>query len=160
LARLLCAIGSSEPTDYRAALGDDVVAQHTCAAAGLRGEAPGGCWARSTRTNTTATRRIAIFELLDEPSRRSPIMRANTTTLLLTSEMMSALQECYDACTTRLGRPLQNMTEMLDVLEGLAPGTPADTEDLRDTIKHLRKFQNHSKMPVVFGELQDSRIRN
>jgi hypothetical protein len=52
------------------------------------------------------------------------------------------------------------MTEMLDVLEGLAPGTPADTEDLRDTIKLLRKFQNHSKMPEVFGELQDSRIRN
>jgi hypothetical protein len=49
-------------------------------------------------------------------------MRANTTALLLTSEMMSALQECYDACTTRLNRPLQNMTEMLDVLEGLAPG--------------------------------------
>jgi hypothetical protein len=88
-------------------------------------------------------------------------MRANTTTLLLTPEMVSALQECYDACTTRLGRPLQNMTEMLDILESLATGTPADTEDLKDIIRHLRKFQNHSKMPEVFGDLRDSsRVRN
>jgi hypothetical protein len=88
-------------------------------------------------------------------------VRANTTTLLLTAEMMNALQECYDASATRVGRPPQNMTEMLDVLESFAPGTTADTEDLRDTMKHLRKFQNHSQMPEVFRELQDSsRIRN
>jgi hypothetical protein len=89
------------------------------------------------------------------------IMRANTTSLIITSEMQSALQECYDVCATRLGRPPQDMTEMLDMLEGLAPGTPADTQDLKDTIQHLRQFQNHSKMPQVFGELRDSsRIRD
>jgi hypothetical protein len=90
-----------------------------------------------------------------------PIMRTNTTSMTITSEMLSALQECYDVCTTRLGRPPQNMTEMLDILEGLAPGTSADTEDLKEIISRLRQFQNHSKMPQVFGELRDSsRIRN
>jgi hypothetical protein len=89
-----------------------------------------------------------------------PIMRANTTSMIITSAMLSALQECYDVCTTRLGRPPQNMTEMLDILEGLAPGTSADTEDLKEIISRLRQFQNHSKMPQVFGELRDnSRIR-
>ena len=81
-------------------------------------------------------------------------------TLNLTPEMLSALQKCYDACTARLGRPPDNMAEMLDLMELLAPGTPADTQDLRDTIQLLRKFQNHSKMPQVFEELRaGSRIR-
>ena len=85
----------------------------------------------------------------------------NKITLDLTPEMLNALQECYDACTARLGRPLQNMAEMLDLMELLAPGTPADTQDLKNTIQHLRKFQNHSKMPQVFEELRGgSRIRN
>jgi hypothetical protein len=81
--------------------------------------------------------------------------------LNLTPEMLNALQECYDACAARLGRPLQNMAEMLDLMELLAAGTPADTQDLENTIQHLRKFQNHSKMPQVFEELRaGSRIRN
>jgi hypothetical protein len=88
------------------------------------------------------------------------IMR-DRMSLYLTPEMLDALQECYDACTARLGRPPQNMAEMLDLMELLAPGTPADTQDLEDTIRHLRKFQNHSQMPQVFEELRDgSRIRN
>jgi hypothetical protein len=82
-------------------------------------------------------------------------------TLYLTPEMLDALQECYDACTARLGRPPQNMAEMLDLMELLAPGTAADTQDLKDTIQDLRKFQNHTKMPQVFEELKaGSRIRN
>jgi hypothetical protein len=51
------------------------------------------------------------------------------------------------------------MAEMLDLMELL--GTRADIQDLKDTIQHLRKFQDHSKMPQVFEELRDgSRIRN
>jgi hypothetical protein len=101
---------------------------------------------------------IILLVLIRE---EGPTMRANTASMIITSEMLSALQECYDVCTTRLGRPPQNMTEMLDILEGLAPGTSADTEDLKEIIGRLRQFQNHSKMPQVFGELRDSsRIRN
>jgi hypothetical protein len=82
-------------------------------------------------------------------------------TLDLTPEMLNALQACYDACTARLGRPPQNMAEMLDLMELLAPGTPADTQVLEDTIQRLRKFQNHSKMPQVFQELRGGdRIQN
>jgi hypothetical protein len=82
-------------------------------------------------------------------------------TLYLTPEMLNALQARFDACTARVGRPPQNMAEMLDLMELLAPGTPADTQNLDDTIQHLRKFQNHSKMPQVFEELRGgTRIRN
>jgi hypothetical protein len=42
-------------------------------------------------------------------------------TLYLTPEILDALQKCYEACTARLGRPPQNMAEMLDLLELLAP---------------------------------------
>jgi hypothetical protein len=82
-------------------------------------------------------------------------------TLCLTPEMLDALRECYDACAARLGRPPQNMAELLDLMELLSPGTPADTEVLRETINRLRNFQNHSQMPGVFRELREnSRIRN
>jgi hypothetical protein len=65
------------------------------------------------------------------------------------------------AASLRPRRRVRDVAEMLDLMELLAPGTPADAQDLKDTIQHLRKFQNHSPMPQVFEELRDgSRIRN
>jgi hypothetical protein len=83
-------------------------------------------------------------------------------TLNLTPEMLSALQKCYDACTARLGRPPENMAEMLDLYGALgtrhAGGHPRSSGHYPASAEVPKPLQNAASVRTASGRQSNSRL--